>query len=365
MEVGGDWYDATELADGKLALVIGDVVGHGVQAAAAMGQIRNALRAYAVEGHGPASALEHLNQLVQAVEEGEMTTLIYLLFDPATRLVRFASAGHPPPLVVDPRSRATYLEGGRWLPLGVSSKPGYAEADATLEPGSTVLLYTDGLIERRHATLEDGLERLVVAASEAHGDVGSFLDHIISALVGVEGLSDDVAMLALRLAPPDAGAPGAQACGRPDRRSPGFDEQLGPFPPADEARARRRHHEITVACGEAASNAIAHAGTDADAHFEVDARRSGGDIEIVVRDPLRPLEAGRRTSHRGFGLLLMETLMDSVEIRRGESGDRGMHAPQATRARAAVSAVAAPTIRLSGPQFCLIPQGRRCDDPRR
>jgi serine phosphatase RsbU (regulator of sigma subunit) len=201
MEVGGDWYDATELPDGKLALVIGDVVGHGVEAAAAMGQIRNALRAYAVEGHGPAAALERLNHLVQTVDEGEMTTLVYLLFDPATRAVSFASAGHPPPLVVHPDGRAIYLDGGRSMPLGVSSKPGYAEADATLEPGSTVLLYTDGLVERRHAPLDNGLARLVVAASEAKGDVGAFLDHLVRALVGVEGLSDDVAMLALRLAP--------------------------------------------------------------------------------------------------------------------------------------------------------------------
>jgi PAS domain S-box-containing protein len=198
MEIGGDWYDAAELPDGKLALIVGDVVGHGVVAAGVMGQVRNALRAFAFDGHGPSSALERLNNVVHAVDEGDMTTLVYLVFDPTTRTARFTSAGHPPPLVVHPDGTATYLEGGRSLPLGVVPNASYPEAEAMLEPGSTLLLYTDGLVERRGAGIDAGLRRLVEAASTAQGGVEEFLSHLIAELLHREGRHDDVALVALR-----------------------------------------------------------------------------------------------------------------------------------------------------------------------
>lgn len=199
-QVGGDWYDAVELLDGRLAFAVGDVAGHGVAAAAAMGQVRNALRAYAYDGHGPSSALERLNRLVDAVGEIEMTTLVHVVFDPTTNSARWASAGHPPPLIVHPDGRATYLEGARSPPIGIHPNTSYPEAETALEPGSTILLYTDGLIERRSAGLDAGFERLQKAAGTAQADIEEFLSHIIAELVSDKRPSDDVALLALRLA---------------------------------------------------------------------------------------------------------------------------------------------------------------------
>jgi serine phosphatase RsbU (regulator of sigma subunit) len=196
MHVGGDWYDAAELADDKLAVMIGDVAGHGIEAAAAMGQVRNALRAFALDGHGPAEALERLNR-IHALEDA-MVTVTYLVFDAQTLSARFASAGHPPPLLIHPGGRAEYLEGGRSVPLGVPSGK-YEERAVELEPESTVLLYTDGLIERRDVGLEVGFERLVEAASDANGDLEAFASHVISEMVGNERRRDDVALIALRV----------------------------------------------------------------------------------------------------------------------------------------------------------------------
>ena len=168
MEVGGDWYDAVELPYGRLGLTIGDVVGHGVDSAAGMGQIRSALRAYALDGHRPAGVLRRLNRLVYVLGEGVMTTLVYLVFDPVVGSVTFARAGHVPPLHISPGGAVAFLDGGEeTLPLGVLPDAPYTDTETTLEPGSTVVLYTDGLVERRDAPLDDGLAKLVVAASEA------------------------------------------------------------------------------------------------------------------------------------------------------------------------------------------------------
>ena len=205
MEVGGDWYDAVELPDGRLGLTIGDVVGHGVDSAAGMGQIRSALRAYALDGHGPVGVLRRLNRFVYVLGEGVMTTLVYLVFDPAVSSVTFARAGHVPPLLVRAVGRVGFLEGGEALPLGVLPDAPYTHAEAKLEPGSTVVLYTDGLVERRGAPLDDGLANLVIAASEAAPSAEALVDRLLGALVGPDGPDDDVALLALRLAetPPE------------------------------------------------------------------------------------------------------------------------------------------------------------------
>jgi sigma-B regulation protein RsbU (phosphoserine phosphatase) len=196
-QVGGDWYDAAELPDGRLVLMIGDVIGHGIEAAAAMGQIRHSLRAFALEGHSPSSAIECLNK-VNAVEEAGMATLVCLIFDPATQSARFSCAGHPPPLLRRPDGRAMYLEGGRSLPLGVDPVGQDKEAEVPVAPGATILLYTDGLVERRGASIDDGLDRLVEAVSAGPDDPDALLAFIVAELVAEHQRLDDVAVIALK-----------------------------------------------------------------------------------------------------------------------------------------------------------------------
>ena len=121
-EVGGDWYDVVPLPDGRVGVGIGDVAGHGLRAASAMGQLRMALRAYAVEESSPAAVVGRLRQLVALLAHTEMATLLYLVFDPETVSVTFANAGHPPPLLIGDDGSAAFLESVPAPPLGTARR---------------------------------------------------------------------------------------------------------------------------------------------------------------------------------------------------------------------------------------------------
>lgn len=199
-QVGGDWYDVLALPSGEVALVVGDVVGHDLPAAALMGQIRNALRAYALEDPSPTTILGRVNRAACLLDTSEMTTCICLVLDPATMSVRWASAGHPPPMVLSAAGRGRLLGGEPGPPLGVEPEARYFLHETRLRPGQTVLLYTDGLVERRGATIDDGLaalQQVVVPQSTAQ----EMCDHVVSALPYDSGRRDDVTCLLLRVEP--------------------------------------------------------------------------------------------------------------------------------------------------------------------
>jgi serine phosphatase RsbU (regulator of sigma subunit) len=206
MEVGGDWYDVIQIRGGLIGLAIGDVAGHGPQAAATMGQLRMALRAYAIQDPSPVSVMSGVHQLVSHLPIPEMVTLMYLVFDPATRKLRFSNAGHPPPLVFG-GGKSRYLEGGVSPPLGVTADPHFTETSLDLPAGATLLLYTDGLVERRDESIQVGLDRLLrVAAGHDSSDVDELCDHILASLIESDHVSDDIALVAMRPLPPRAGA---------------------------------------------------------------------------------------------------------------------------------------------------------------
>ena len=161
--VGGDWYDAAELPDGRVALVVGDVVGHGLRAAAVMGQLRNAFRAYAISETTPAELIARLNRLVMNSGEGVMATVLYLALDRDSGDVTYTSAGHPPPLVIAPDG-TYFLEGGRSIPVGAADLATFKEEHATIPPDATLLLYTDGLVERRDTPIDERFTQLAEAA---------------------------------------------------------------------------------------------------------------------------------------------------------------------------------------------------------
>jgi serine phosphatase RsbU (regulator of sigma subunit) len=183
-------------------MVIGDVVGHGVQAATVMGELRNGLRAYVLEGHGPAAALVRLNALVEQTHGARMIgTLLVLRVDPSRGVIRFASAGHLPPLRVGPDAEAAFVTGGLVPPLGMIADDVVEEAVLTVATGTSILLFTDGLVERRDESLDEGLARLrASAAGIARVPLESFCDEILDAME-IDGTEhrDDVAMIALRL----------------------------------------------------------------------------------------------------------------------------------------------------------------------
>ncbi|MEU4694618.1 fused response regulator/phosphatase [Actinoplanes sp. NPDC023714] len=193
-EVGGDFYELTVLG-GELLVAIGDVAGHSLHAATVMAELRHAVRAYAVEGHSPGAVLELVNRFMRTVLPHDSATLCLLTMDPATGRIRMASAGHLPPLV-HVGGEATYLA-PRGPLLGIDA-PRRAEVELTLPPGGTLVLYTDGLIERRDADIDVGLEALVRAASEVEPDLDAFCSRLLASLAGPGEQADDIAVVALR-----------------------------------------------------------------------------------------------------------------------------------------------------------------------
>lgn len=166
MEVGGDWYDVVEAGDG-LALVIGDVQGHGVQAAATMGQLRTAVRAFALGDRPPDEVMSNTNHLLIDLDPGLFASCCYIRLDPGTGLARAARAGHPPPLLrrADGRTRVLDLPGG--VVLGVDPRARYPVAELQMEPGAILALYTDGLVERPGGDIDEGITALRVALAKA------------------------------------------------------------------------------------------------------------------------------------------------------------------------------------------------------
>jgi serine phosphatase RsbU (regulator of sigma subunit) len=204
-QVGGDWYDAFPLEDGRTALVIGDVTGHDRYAAAAMAQVRNVLRGIAHSRRGsPAAVLAALDRAMRDLEVGTLATAILATVersgdDPAGggRVLRWSNAGHPPPLLIGDDGTVTVLERAPNLLLGVDPDEVRADHEVRLPPGATVLFYTDGLIERRDATLDQGIAWLSGAVSRwARSPLEELCDRLLAELSGK--VEDDVALLALR-----------------------------------------------------------------------------------------------------------------------------------------------------------------------
>jgi serine phosphatase RsbU (regulator of sigma subunit) len=197
--VGGDWYDAFCLPDGSLALATGDVVGHDLDAAATMGQLRNALRAYAFSEAAPAAALTRLNALTTGLADGGLATCLFGRLEPSRRTLEWASAGHLPPLVISP-SGVRLLANPAGMMLGASAGTRFVDALVSLSHDDLVVLYTDGLIERRDRDLDTGFAALVDAARDlVRQPAGTVCDALLDRLLPAHGHEDDVCLLALRL----------------------------------------------------------------------------------------------------------------------------------------------------------------------
>jgi serine phosphatase RsbU (regulator of sigma subunit)/anti-sigma regulatory factor (Ser/Thr protein kinase) len=311
--VGGDWYDMFSLPGGRVGVVMGDVAGRGIQVASLMGQLRNALRAYAGEGYSPSVVL---SRLATIIEPTEMATLLFMVFDPSAWKIEYANAGHPPPLVATPDGRAVFLEGGS-LPLGPALNQTYRDLSADLVPGSLLMLYTDGLVEDRSTDLDQSLRRLREAVlRNGNRDVEHLADRIVSEIRAASASSDDTALLILRFAALDPAKftltlpaiPSSLPAIRHALRRWLTDAELS----TDEA------YEILVACCEACSNVIEHAYGLSNGNVEVHAAMARDQVEITVRD------SGTWTTprgvHRGRGLQMIQALMEDTEIRQTDHG---------------------------------------------
>jgi PAS domain S-box-containing protein len=200
LNVGGDWYDAFPLDGGRIGLVIGDVVGHNIAAASVMGQVRNLLRGYATENPRPADVLRRTSTALARLLPDALATVAYAVLDPATGKLSYASAGHPPPILITGPGHAEYLDTAAGVMLGVPGETAFTTGRRQLAPGGTLLFYTDGLIEERHRDITDGLDALAAAmrTSTARSAEQSCAT-ALAMLPGGAPLADDVCLLAARL----------------------------------------------------------------------------------------------------------------------------------------------------------------------
>ncbi|GAA2498875.1 SpoIIE family protein phosphatase [Streptomyces gobitricini] len=209
-EVGGDWFDAIALPRGRTGLVIGDVMGHGIHAAAVMGQLRTAVRTLARHDVPPARMLVSLDAAVADLGDNEMATCVYAVHDPATGECVIARAGHPPPAVTDARGAVTFLDGPPGTPLGTGVRD-FRTEHVPLGPGSLLVLYTDGLIEARDRDLDQGMEQLAGSLRHPERPLDEICDRLLGRLLPVAA-QDDVAVLLAR-AGRTPGAPTGRTAG--------------------------------------------------------------------------------------------------------------------------------------------------------
>jgi PAS domain S-box-containing protein len=316
VDVGGDWYDVFPLENGQIGVAIGDVAGHGLRAAALMGQLRNSLRAYAIEGHAPAVVVDRLNRLVRDLEQGWMATLLYMVLSPDDSQVRFANAGHMPALALE-MGDARFIDLERGPPLGVGADEEYVEVVEPMHPGTTLLVYTDGLVEQPGVAPDVSLARLAKNALGRPGDDPDELcDLLVRAQLGEGQPRDDVAFVAIHTVPLSGerlvlrlpAEPKALSSVR--RALTRWLAQAGAT--VEEAQA------IELACHEACTNAIEHGYRFGEATFEVIGQLHEGKLTLTVTDSGGWRGAG--DVDRGRGFALMEGLMDGVDVTPGRDG---------------------------------------------
>src|SRR4051812_14007503 len=315
-EVGGDWYDVVPYPDGRVGLVMGDVVGKGIAAAALMGQLRNGLRVYSLEHDSPDEILDRMNVLLSQAGAFQMSTAVVLTFDPGSDRLCFSAAGHPPPLILEADGSARFIESEPSVPLGILPYGRYHVSEAALPPGATLLLYTDGLVERRDTSLTAGLNHLRAAANGAPPDPDELCEHILAMLLPNGPPGDDVALLALR---------------NESIAGPRVHLELGSDP--DELVVVRRTIErwleswyvderdayrVTLATNEACMNAIEHGFGPGPDGFEVRGEFEEDAVNIVVRD--HGIWREPRDLGDGRGIEMMRSLMDEVEVTPASDG---------------------------------------------
>jgi serine phosphatase RsbU (regulator of sigma subunit)/anti-sigma regulatory factor (Ser/Thr protein kinase) len=315
--VGGDWYDTIPLPGGRVAVVIGDVAGRGVAAASMMGQLRSALRAYALDGGSPASVLERLNRFLLSLSWDSMATALVLLVEPATGRLTYANAGHPPPLIMGPDGVARSLKGSLSVPLGALDVAGYEEGTAMLEPGATLVLYTDGLVEQRDELIDRGIERLEQAlVSDGPAPPEQLCERIVRRTMGTDHATDDVTLVVVQAALTLGEVLEVELIGEQAALS-AFRQGLRRW--LEEAGAEADEvQDIVMAVNEACQNAIEHAYGLAPEPFDVRLTCDEGSVAVVVRDRGGWREG--RSDDRGRGLPLMRALMDEVDIEQRPTG---------------------------------------------
>jgi GAF domain-containing protein/anti-sigma regulatory factor (Ser/Thr protein kinase) len=310
LQVGGDWYDIVDLDDGRIALVVGDCVGHGLAAATVMGQLRSACRALLLDNASPAAALAKLDRFAARLPGAQCTTAVCAILDPETGELAYSSAGHPPPILVHADGTTQILEGGHAIALGVRPHWSRPEAHVTMPARSTVVLYTDGLVERRRLALDDGISRAATLVQDGRvSPLEDLANQMMSGLAPSGGYQDDVVLLLYR---------------HPAPLELTFQADVSNLAAARHAlrnwltRARvdpDQSLNVLIAAGEAVANAIEHGHRNSPGTISLDATVLVDEVQLTITDTgswKTPQPAAN--PHRGRGITLMRGLMQDVTI---------------------------------------------------
>jgi anti-sigma regulatory factor (Ser/Thr protein kinase)/putative methionine-R-sulfoxide reductase with GAF domain len=312
--VGGDWYDVFSLPGGRVGVAIGDVVGRGLAAAVVMGRLRSALRAYALEVRDPAVVLERLDRKLQHFEPGQMTTLLYGVFNPGFTEVEISSAGHPLPVIAVPGSVTTLVEAPVDPPLGLSIDRRRRTSRIDLPGGSALALFTDGLVERRGERIDEGFERLRAVLTP--GPAEQSCRAAVAALYPETGWEDDAALLIIR---------------RDDTGNQPLVLQVPAVPTSLEhirAAVRRwlasigvsdsKSVDVVLGIGEATGNVVEHAYGPGGGIVEVEMAQVPAGMVATIRDTGQ--WRTHRGDNRGRGMTIMKVCADEVSIKRTTKG---------------------------------------------
>ncbi|MEU4694022.1 SpoIIE family protein phosphatase [Actinoplanes sp. NPDC023714] len=316
LKVGGDWYDTVTLPDGRIGIVVGDCVGHGLPAATVMGQLRSACRALLLQDTGPARTLTALDRFAALLPGATCATVFCGVLDPATGHLVYSSAGHPPPIAAHADGTIELLDRGRSRPLAIRPQMERVEAEYRMPPRATLLLYTDGLVERRRQPLTAGIEAATDAVRLGRSTpIDDLADEVMDRLAPAGGYDDDVALLIYR-------QPGPLELEFPAEAS-----RLAPVRSALRGWLERcaidpvTIQNVLVAAGEACANAIEHGHRDRGGQIRLRAIATAEDLRLTVVDNGQwrtPREADN--PYRGRGLMLMRAFMHHVTVTTGIAG---------------------------------------------
>ncbi len=317
LEIGGDWYDVLEVDYGHVGIVVGDCVGRGLPAAAAMGQLRSSARALLLTGAEPAPLLEALDAAAELISGAYCATVFVGLLDTETGNLRYSSAGHLPALLAGPGSGAVTLDGATSVPLAVQRGQPRPQAAEPLPFGSTLMLFTDGLVERRDQSIDIGIDAVTAVLTKTlRSSAETIADAVLGELSPANGYDDDVAIVVHRRppAPLRIGVPATPDRLRDIRGQ--LSEWLDAAGASDDLAA-----DIVLAGNEAATNSVEHAYRDVDpGTMEVEARVHRGEIEIRVIDFGTWKQPPANPGFRGRGIPLMHAVSQRVDL---EHSDRG------------------------------------------
>ena len=313
LEIGGDWYDVLPIGDSRIGIVVGDCVGRGLPAAAVMGQLRSSARALLINGAQPARLLEQLDSAASLIPNAYCTTVFLAILDTESGVLQYSNAGHMPPLLVgaEPGSGSIVFTDARSVPLAVCLDEPRPQASQVLPPGSTLMLYTDGLVERKYESIDDGINRAAdVLVRTIDFPLDTIADTMLRDLAPAGGYDDDVAMVIFRRLPAPLrieSSSTADQLAHVRRRLSAWLRAAGV--PAAQAG------DIVLAVSEACTNCVEHAyrGHNVGSML-TEVEVVGDEIRARITDSGSWKPPAVNPGNSGRGLVLMRAISDSMEM---------------------------------------------------